>query len=503
MASGHPSFSDSPARSRPGARVVLAPLALFAALALTAGVARAADEGPGPLPWRVGGRVGFSVDAATFPDSAGYVLEVYLRIPSGTLTTLTRDAGGTARLRLSLRLQGPYARNPQLAEQELAVAPGDTAGGFGKVVALKLPVRPGQHRLQVRLEDVLSRKRGLVYSGRSAREFGAIAGGLEVPAPQAGRDLSDLEFVWEERQMGGPTAFRHGDRTLLPNPERLYGLFATELRAHFVARSRVGDGRPWRWVARVLDAAGQVIAERESTAAAGRWLSGSVAFDLSTVPAGGYDLEVKAWQEGDPGALLRRARFGIAWQVDSWLRNPREIEDNAHFLLEARAEEDFARMNPGEQERYIEDFWRERDPSPGTAVNEARETYLQRVDFANRTYGHPSLVKGMFSDMGRVFIRYGEPSEVLRQVIPAGDETLLQAVRQLSLTEDRPIGDVEQKGYGGDIRPFEIWIYEGQIPPPPDADPRQAPMLRLRKRLVFLFVDEQGLGDFRLRYSTE
>ena len=112
------------------------------------------------------------------------------------------------------------------------------------------------------------------------------------------------------------------------------------------------------------------------------------------------------------------------------------------------------------------------------------------------------LGRGMFSDMGRTFVRYGEPDEVLRQVIPAGDETLTRVIYELSLAEDRPLGDVHQKGLGGDIRPYEVWIYEGDIPLPPDADPRVPENIR-RKRLVFLFVDEQGLGDYRLRYTTE
>jgi len=100
-----------------------------------------------------------------------------------------------------------------------------------------------------------------------------------------------------------------------------------------------------------------------------------------------------------------------------------------------------------------------------------------------------------------VFIRYGEPSEVLKQVIPAGDNTLSQALSDLAQNEDRPVGDVHQKGPGGDMRPFEVWIYEGDIAPPVDADPREH--RAHRKRLVFLFVDEQGLGQYRLRYSTE
>ena len=103
--------------------------------------------------------------------------------------------------------------------------------------------------------------------------------------------------------------------------------------------------------------------------------------------------------------------------------------------------------------------------------------------------------------MGRVYIPTGEPDEILKAVIPAGDQTLTRALRDLEISEDRPTGDVHSKGLGGDVRPFEVWIYDRDR-----AVPLLAPALgaqRPRKRLVFLFVDEQGYGDYTLRYTTE
>jgi GWxTD domain-containing protein len=155
------------------------------------------------------------------------------------------------------------------------------------------------------------------------------------------------------------------------------------------------------------------------------------------------------------------------------------------------------------QERVMDAFWRRRDPTPETAENEARQNFFERVDFANRTFGRYGLGKGMFSDMGRVFIRYGEPGEVLKQVIPSRDNTLAEVVRDLAAVDRRVVGSVSDKQIGVDMRPFEVWIYEGEIPLPPEAEPGANRAPRTRKRLVFLFVDEQWLGDFRLRYSTE
>jgi GWxTD domain-containing protein len=483
-----------PTRSLVGAR-----LALVSMLALSAaGPAGASGPGAGPLPWRVGGRGGFTVDAAAFPDSSGTSIEVYVRVPNGTLAALTRDVQGLARLRVAARLRGVFGgAGDQEQTQEFAIDPADSTGGFGKVIGLRFPSGPGVYRLSVRVDDVFSRRRGaLARVATSAR----IEGEVRVAAPVAGRELSDLEFLWTDRAGGRATVFRREGRTLLPDPERLYGLFASELRAAFVARSDAE--RPWHWTARVLDGGGRSIATRESTAVATRVLQGGVAVDLSTTPAGGYELELRVWQAGDAAPLVRRARFSVAWQPDSWRRNPREVQDDVHFLLGAADEEAFALLSPGEQERYLDDFWAARDPAPGTPENEARTTFLRRVDDANRSYTRSGLGKGMFSDMGRTYIRYGAPSEVLNQVMPTGDETVDLIISQIGASEDRAVGDVKAKGPGGDQRPFELWIYEGPIGLPPDADPAVAGRVR-RKRLVFLFVDDVGVGEYRLRYTTE
>ena len=489
------------ARSPGGARRLLG---LIAAGALVAGAGRAAmarpGEGPGPLPWRVGGPLGFTVDAAAFPDTQGHALEVYVRIPPSTLGSLTLDSAATGKLRLSARLKSGFAGKPSELKQEFEISPGDSVRDFGHVVLLRFPLRSGPQKLAVRLEDLRSRKRGLVYLGRNVAENAGVEGEFQVSVPKVGPDLSDIEFVWPVTGALG-TAFRRGDRDVVPNADRLYGLHADDLDAYFTARGNPGDSRAWRWRARVLDQDGSVVAARESTEASALELEAEVTFDLTHEPAGGYELEVSAAHEGDASASTRMSKFSIAWRSESWFKNPRDVEDAVHLLLTPDDEQAFTMMQAGEQERLLDDYWRVRDPTPGTALNEAQEEFRQRVAIANRTYARIGSGPGMLSDMGRVFIRYGEPSEVLKQVIPTGDNTLSQVISDLVANEDRAVGDVHQKGLGSDMRPFEVWIYQGDIPPPVDADPRER--RAHRRRLVFLFVDEQGLGQYTLRYSTE
>ncbi len=480
-------------------------LALGVLLCLCAPAARASTARPESAPpWRVGGRVGFTLDAIALPESTGYVLEVFLRIPPATLAQLARDESGNARLRSTVRVKGRFGARVAESNQEFVLMAADSALGQGKVLLARFPAAPGPCQIEARLEDQLSRRKGLVLSSKNRTESVGLVGQVELPRPQAGRDLSDIEFVWPTGDDRAGLAFVRAGRALVPNPERLYGLYAANLEASFTARSKPGDERAWKWVARVFDSGGHPIAEHESTGVAGRFLEAQARFDLSDVPAGGYDLEVKAWQEGDAGALVRRARFSMGWKPETWLRNAADVTDDAHFMLESEDEQAFIEMQPGEQERVLEDYWRVRDPSPETARNEALDLFRQRVAYANETFTRHAIEKGMFSDMGRTYIRFGPPTEVLHQVMPAGDETLLQALQQVIVQEDREVsGGINQKGLGGDIRPYEVWVYEGDIPLPLDADPRDTNRHRSRRRLLFLFVDEQGMGTFTLRHSTE
>ena len=492
-----------PARLLTGARRFVFPVLLACASGLAAAPARA-ERIEGPAPWRSGGRVGFTVDACAVPDSAGWTLEVSLRVPPATITQLSRDADGNASLRAVVSVKS-RSRGTQESTQLFGISAGDTVPGQGKVVLARFPLTAGAYEVRARLTDLLSRRIGLIHPGNDGHESADVTGSATVPEPQAGRELGDLEFLWPEPTGTAPLAFVQGGRVVVPNPDRLYGLMAGEMRARFVARGRKGgEERPWHWVARVYDASGAGIAQRESTAAAGGLLDADVSFDVSREAAGVYALEVKAWQEGDTGALLRRSRFSIGWKPDTWVRSAADIADEVHFLLSSDDEETFAITPPGEQERQLDVFWARRDPTPGTAENEALRAFRARVAHANTNFGRLGNTKGMFTDMGRVYIRYGEPSEVLHQVMPAGNETLTEQLQQILDTETRSPEDVRQHSLGGDQRPFEVWTYEpGEVTMPLDVDPTDATRGRARRRLVFLFVDEQGTGVYRLRYSTE
>ncbi len=113
------------------------------------------------------------------------------------------------------------------------------------------------------------------------------------------------------------------------------------------------------------------------------------------------------------------------------------------YVREATTEEE-------KRKRFLE-FWAKRDPDPQTPRNELMEEYYSRVAFANQNYSH--YLEGWRTDMGMIFIRFGTPD------------------------------NIERHPFEYNVKPYEIWYY-----------------YQLNRQ--FIFVDETGFGDYRLRYPT-
>ena len=101
-----------------------------------------------------------------------------------------------------------------------------------------------------------------------------------------------------------------------------------------------------------------------------------------------------------------------------------------------------------EKKRRYGAFWERLDPTQGTPKNEAMLEYFRRVEYANEKFR--SYAAGWLTDMGRVYIIYGQPDNVQRDP------------------------------FRRDGRAVEVWQYFGQ------------------RNLRLTFVDDNGFGDYRL-----
>jgi hypothetical protein len=103
----------------------------------------------------------------------------------------------------------------------------------------------------------------------------------------------------------------------------------------------------------------------------------------------------------------------------------------------------------------------------------------------------------MFSDRGRVYIRYGEPDDVQIERLPVNDKTLGFAISDEIPKEDQKTIAKQESGIV-DTRAYEIWTYQHSGY---EIVPREG-LSEMVQGLKFVFVDEQGYGEYILRYSS-
>jgi GWxTD domain-containing protein len=117
-----------------------------------------------------------------------------------------------------------------------------------------------------------------------------------------------------------------------------------------------------------------------------------------------------------------------------------------------------------EREQFINIFWHRRDTDPDTEENEYREAYYERVAYANEHFS--SGVRGVKTDRGRIYLKYGKPDEV--ESHPSGGAYTLASYE----------GNGSTSAY-----PFEVWLYRN-LPGRSDTE--------------IEFVDPTGTGEYRI-----
>jgi GWxTD domain-containing protein len=112
--------------------------------------------------------------------------------------------------------------------------------------------------------------------------------------------------------------------------------------------------------------------------------------------------------------------------------------------------------NSRDRDLFIEMFWKQRDPTPGTPENEYRDELLKRFQYVNEFLGRATTREGWRTDQGRYYMILGPPASIERF--------------------DATIG----------IVPCQSWSYYG--------DARKD----LPPQFILLFYQRGGIGEYKL-----
>ena len=195
--------------------------------------------------------------------------------------------------------------------------------------------------------------------------------------------------------------------------------------------------------------------------------TGRLAFALLAltfaVPSG---LAQKKNEKGqDPSEKARNVKPELKKAYKDWL------DKDVAYIITDEERKAFKKLETDdERERFIEEFWRRRDPDPDTDENEFREEYYERIAYANEHYA--SGIPGWKTDRGRIYITWGKPDE----------------------TESHPSGgSYNRESYEGggstSTYPFEKWFY------------RYLP--GVGSGIEIEFVDPTGSGEYRIARNPD
>jgi GWxTD domain-containing protein len=81
-----------------------------------------------------------------------------------------------------------------------------------------------------------------------------------------------------------------------------------------------------------------------------------------------------------------------------------------YIMLDEERDVFFKLDNDRERDVFIESFWKQRDPTPGTQRNEYKEEHRRRFQYANEFLGRDTSRDGWRTDKGMIYIILGEPA---------------------------------------------------------------------------------------------
>jgi GWxTD domain-containing protein len=134
------------------------------------------------------------------------------------------------------------------------------------------------------------------------------------------------------------------------------------------------------------------------------------------------------------------------------------LEDVSPIITKIEREVFLKLKTDAEREKFIQFFWRQRDPLPDTKENEFTKEYMDRVRFADQNFGRGAFKRGSQTERGSFYLILGKPLE-----------------RNFFTTHS-------------ELWPMELWFYKGEeqygLPP----------------FFYLIFYQPQGMGDYRLYY---
>ncbi len=319
------------------------------------------------------------------------------------------------------------------------------------VIGIKL--KPGGYLIALQARDANSMANGEAILKAKARDFS-----------ESRLEMSDLELAYNITDDTTNGRFSKAEKKILPNPSRIFTHERSMLYFYGELYNLAFDpqAKPdYTLDFSVLDTTGKKLKEYGEQTHTKLGNSAVIISGINIGPFSGgeYLLQVEASDQQTRQKVSSTKKFVIFREktADELLGEAiKQFKQDVIYIATPGELSIFDQLNNVGKKNYIDEFWRKRDPSPGTPENEFKTEHYQRIAYTNAHFSrNSSSDDGWNTDMGRIYIRYGESSEIERHPSTRGE------------------------------KPWEKWNYND-----------------IQGGVYFIFLDEDGYGVYRLVHST-
>jgi len=405
-------------------------------------------------------RFQIGLDYASFRDysdaTQSYV-EVYYSFNRRFLQFVPADQGLTATILMQLSVSDREGNEVESRMWNTMSVVGDAeearSTDYLIIDQVGINLAPGDYRIRLKATDVNSMAFGESVLEAQVREFSS-----------RDLELSDVQLAFSiEADTSAGRLLKAGQK-VLPNPFRTFthqgGMvyFYTEL---YNLDDRPEAKPEYELKYRVLDKAGKKVKDfgKQTKTKPGNSAVVMSGINIATLAGGEYVLEMEAKDKATGKKVRTTKKFVIIRELTEEELAAEQIStfrEEAAYIATGAELDMFDDLNFTGKTTFIEEFWKKRDPTPQTPENEFKIEHYRRLNYANLYFSRTKETgDGWNTDQGRVYILYGQPDEIERNVAARG------------------------------VASWERWNY-----------------FELQGGVYFIFVDEDGYGVYRLVHST-
>jgi GWxTD domain-containing protein len=366
-----------------------------------------------------GGGPRLVVDYAGFREETGekYRLEVYYKIFNQGLTFVKHGNRFEASYEIELLVLNKI--NKQVTgtsmEEDYAVDTYEATQSPDDFLInmMNLSLYSGRYKLRMKFID-----------GNSGSES-VLEKDFTIPS-RTGKKItfSDIEFIRELSDTSENSKFNKRGRRVVPSVDRNFGDPDPTLSIYYEIYAGPKQAGAYDLVYEIYSLGHRFSLQETTRVEIGpETFCRFESFPIEGFSEGDYVLAVKLLDKEKEKAKIERP-FQVQWTLLSMLRNDyqKSIDQLRYADTDGREIKELKETKEEERLQKWLEFWKSRDPTPGTPENELRDEYYRRLKYANQNFAI-SNKEGWETDMGMVYIIYGHPDEVEKHPFDQGTRT--------------------------------------------------------------------------------